>query len=94
MLKFFEWLVEVISLLQIVISLLLIGLGIGAIIYFPNPTHQRLFIGLSISVLGLITGIIWARKVWKSKEGAFWFISRINSTQDLDTKEGEAKDID
>lgn len=74
---------EVIGWLQIVASPLLIGLVIGVFIYFPNPTETRLIIAISISIFGLLIGIVWANKIWKTK-GTMWFISQVSATPDLD----------
>ncbi|MBC5863404.1 hypothetical protein [Flavobacterium turcicum] len=81
--KVFEYIMEIIAWLQIVASPLLIGLGIAAFIYFPNPTETRMIIALLIAVLGLVTGIVWANRIWKSK-GTMWFVSQISATPDLD----------
>ena len=81
--KTFEYITEIIGWLQIVASPLLIGLGIGAIIYFPDPTLLRLIIGIIISIIGLIVGIVWANKIWKTK-GTVWFMSQVSATPDLD----------
>lgn len=81
--RVFELITESIGWLQIVASPLLIGLIIGAIIYFPNPTTLRLVIGTIVATLGLVIGIIWATKQWKGK-GTIWFMSRIMATPELD----------
>lgn len=81
--KLFECITEIIGWLQIVASPLLIGLGIGAYIYFSEPTLLRLIIAIIISTTGLVVGIIWANKVWKTK-GTVWFMSQISATPDLD----------
>jgi hypothetical protein len=90
MMKAFEWITEVIGWLQIVASPFLMGLVIGSIIYFPNPTAQRLLIGISFSLLGLVIGILWATKVWKTKEGTISFLSRTMATPELDNIESES----
>ncbi len=84
----FELFTEVMGWLQIVASPLLIGLAIGAIIYFSNQTTVRLIIGIGVAVSGLIVGIIWATKQWKGK-GTIWFMSRIMATPELDNLEDE-----
>lgn len=94
--KVFEFITEVIGWLQIVISPLLIGLGIGAIIYFPNPSNTRLIIGIIVAGFGLVVGIYWATKKWKG-EGTIFFLSRISATPELDKVDEEsskAKPID
>ncbi|MGF1565024.1 MAG: hypothetical protein ACFCUH_06630 [Flavobacteriales bacterium] len=92
MFKIFEYIIEAIGWLQIVASPLLIGLGIGAFIYFPNPTSTRLAIGISVATIGLIIGILLATKIWKTKEGTIWFLSRIMATPELDKKKAETND--
>jgi hypothetical protein len=79
----FEYITEIIGWLQIVASPLLTGLGIGAFIYFSDPTLLRLIIAIIISTIGLVIGIIWANKIWKTK-GTVWFISQVSATPDLD----------
>jgi hypothetical protein len=82
----FGFITESIAWLQIVASPLLIGLIIGSLIYFPNPSRARLVLGSTIAVLGLVIGIIWATKQWKGK-GTVWFISRVSATPELDNKD-------
>jgi hypothetical protein len=81
--RVFEFITEVFGWLQIVISPLLIGLGIGAIIYFPNPSNTRLIIGIIVACFGLVIGIYWATKKWKGK-GTIFFLSQISATPELD----------
>jgi hypothetical protein len=85
MFKILEFITETIGWLQIVASPLLIGLGIGALIYFSHPTNLGMIAGLSIAALGLVIGIIWASRVWK-KYGTMRFLSRIIATPELDEK--------
>lgn len=88
--RIFELITESIGWLQIVASPLLIGLIIGAIIYFPNPTTTRLVMGIIVATLGLVIGVIWATKQWKGK-GTIWFMSRIMATPELDKPDDEVK---
>ena len=81
--RVFEYIMEIIGWLQIVASPLLIGLGIAAFIYFPNPSETRLIIAIIVAVLGLVIGIVWANRIWKTK-GTMWFVSQISATPDLD----------
>ncbi|MBU2020277.1 MAG: hypothetical protein KJ941_11585 [Bacteroidetes bacterium] len=83
LLKVLEFITELIGWLQIVSSPLMIGLAIGSIVYFSNPSMTRLVIGIIISTIGLILGIIWATKVWRRK-GTVFFLSRTMATPDLD----------
>ena len=86
--RVFEFITEAIGCLQIVASPLLIGLIIGAIIYFTEPTTTRLIIGIIVAVAGLLVGIIWAIKQWKGK-GTIWFMSRIMASPELDNADEE-----
>lgn len=88
--KVFEFITELIGWLQIVASPLLLGLAIGAIIYFPNPSTTRLVFGMLVATIGLVIGIIWATKQWKGK-GTIWFMSRIMATPELDKPVEEVK---
>jgi len=79
--KVLEFITEVFGWLQIVVSPLLIGLGIGAIIYFPNPSITRLIIGIIVACIGLVIGVYWATKKWKGKGTVFFsleFRRRLN----------------
>ena len=86
--RVFEYMMEIIGWLQIVASPLLIGLGIAAFIYFPNPTETRMIIAIIVAVLGLVIGIVWANRIWKTK-GTMWFVSQISATPDLDNLTGK-----
>lgn len=88
--RVFELITESIGWLQIVASPLLIGLIIGAIIYFQNPTMTRLVLGIIVATIGLVIGIIWATKQWKGK-GTIWFMSRVMATPELDKPDEEVK---
>jgi hypothetical protein len=57
MFKILDYLTKVIGWLQIVAFPLFVGIALGAIIYFPNPTNTRLILGVSIATLGLFIGI-------------------------------------
>jgi hypothetical protein len=89
MFKIFELLTEIIGWLLIVASPLFIGIGIGALIYISNPTTLSLILGISITAFALTIGIIWATKIWKTKEGTMWFLSRVMATPDLDKSDKE-----
>jgi hypothetical protein len=88
--RVFELITESIGWLQIVLFPLLIGLILGAIIYFSNPTMIRLVLGIIVTTAGLIIGIIWATKQWKGK-GTIWFMSRIMATPELDKSDEAIK---
>lgn len=90
MTKIFEFLLKIIGWLQIAISPFLISLGIAVYIYFSNPNHGNLIIAISIGILGLTLGVVWATKIWITK-GTFWFVSQISATPDLDNYDSEIK---
>ncbi len=81
--KKFEWFLEAIAWLQIVASPLLIGVLIGAGVYFPDPSPTRFVLGVAIVVLGLVIGILWATRIWRTT-GTIWYVSRVSATPDLD----------
>lgn len=81
--KFFENVTEVIGWLQIVASPTLICGGIGALIYFRNPNMTNLIIAICICLVGIVGGILFANKIWKTK-GTIWFVSRVNASPELD----------
>ena len=81
--KVLEKITEIIGWLQIVASPTLLCCGIGAVIYFPNPSVQNLIIAVCICLLGLVGGILYANKIWKTK-GTVWFMSRVSASPELD----------
>ena len=85
---FFETFTEIIGWLQIVASPLFVGVIIGGLIYLSNPTNLRLLIGISIAIIGLLVGIIWATRIWK-KSGTVNFVSRISASPELDNLDQE-----
>lgn len=54
---------ENVGWVQIAATPLVIGLLLGAFIYFPEPITVRLNIGITEAMLGLILGAVWATKV-------------------------------
>ena len=83
--KVFENITETIAWLQIVASSTLICCIVGALIYFPNPNLTRLIIALTIFMFGLVGGIVYANRIWKTK-GTVWFISRVIASPELDNE--------
>lgn len=83
MIRLLEFFTELIAWLQIVATPLLIGLGIGALVHYMIPNAAGLIIGMSIASIGLIVGLLWATKIWKTT-GTIWFISRAMATPELD----------
>lgn len=88
--NFFELITESIGWLQIVASPFLIGIIIGALIYFPNPSSITFILGIIVAILGLFLGIMWANKAWKGK-GTIWFMSRVMATPELDNLDSQNK---
>lgn len=68
--------------LRIIGSPLLVGILLGALIYFNLPNALGISLALVLSVSGLVLGIIWARRVSK-KEGVIEFISKVNASPEL-----------
>lgn len=81
--KIFEWLTSFIAWLEIIASPLIVGVVIGFIVYLKYPTTTGLFIGILITTLSLIIGIILATRIWK-KRGTIDFTSRISASPELD----------
>ena len=76
---------EILGWLQIVASPLIAGIVIGGVVYLAKRDNAGLIMGISIAVIGLTVGIIWATRVWK-KEGTINFMSKIIGTPELDEK--------
>jgi hypothetical protein len=81
-----DFMFEVIGWIQIVFSPLLLAGIIGFIIYVSNPTATRLVVGIIVSFIGLIIGIVFANRVWK-KHGTMHFVSRVSASPELDNTE-------
>ncbi|MFC0776380.1 hypothetical protein [Terrimonas alba] len=79
----FELFTEIVGWLQIVASPFLTGLAIGLIIYFSSQNKAGFIIAILVATIGLITGIVWANRVWK-KQGTIHFMSGIKATPELD----------
>jgi len=87
MTKSFERITELIGWLRIAASPLLIGLFAAAVVYFPNQTTTTLVIGVCLAIFGLLIGIMLATKIFKSKKGTIWFLSRTRATPDLNNQD-------
>ena len=80
--KIFERVIEIVGWLQIVLSPTLIGIGIGLAICFNYQNLLGIIVGILFAISGLIIGIIWATKVYKTT-GTMSFLSRLSETPDI-----------
>lgn len=80
--KFLENISEIIGWFQIAISPALIGTLVGVFIYYSNPSSERMILGILVGSIGLIVGILLAIKIYKSKKGTIWFLSRTSASSD------------
>lgn len=85
MYKIFEWITEAYGWFRIMLSPLLIASVIGYAIYLFNSNY-RAFSFISIGI-GLVTGIAWATRIWKSRGGTIQFLSKISHTDDIPASE-------
>jgi hypothetical protein len=81
--KPFHLFTEILGWLQIAASPLLAGLLIGFVVVLAMPGNTGLVIAGVLALAGLITGIIWAGRVWRNR-GTVNFMSRIMATPELD----------
>ena len=88
MFQFIEWLTRSAAWLQIVASPLLIGAGIGVLLYVAYPGETGKLVAICIASAGLVAGVWWANKVRKSR-GTVEFMSRVIATPELDKREAE-----
>ena len=85
MFKDFKNLSKMIEWLQIVVTPTPLCCGIGALIYFPNPSQTNLIIGICIGLIGLIAGIFYANKIWKTKRTVL-LVSSISARTKFDNQ--------
>ena len=77
---------EILGALMIIGSPTLIGAAVGGYWYASNPNEQNQRLLVALTALGLLIGIWWAVREWKSR-GTVWFISRLMATPELDKKD-------
>ncbi len=72
--------------IRIMLSPTIVGGFIGFMVYVSFPNSIGLILGILFLSAGLILGVIWATKVWKSKGGTTSFMSQLyrNSESDLE----------
>lgn len=90
--KILEWITSFIGWLQIVFFPLFIGLIGGLIVYYNFHTTAGLIASITITVLGLLIGIILATSIWK-KRGTINFLSRVSASPELNDLE-DGKEIE
>jgi hypothetical protein len=91
MLKLLNYFFEFVGWLLIVASPLLIASGIGLLIYLSHPSQTNFYIAAAIAFFGLVFGVVWATKIWKSK-GTISFLSSGSAIPEIDDNE-EKTDI-
>lgn len=72
--------------LRIIASPFLVGLGIGALVYYSEPNSTRWIIAVIVTIIGLVIGIILAYRISKGK-GVIPFLAKLIATPELDKKE-------
>ena len=80
--KFFRFITEVFGWIRIAISPFIISLAIALGVYIVWQDLIGFIIAIMISIAGLMTGIIWATRVWK-KNGTVDFLSRTKEVQEI-----------
>ncbi|MEZ4845227.1 MAG: hypothetical protein R3A43_13365 [Bacteroidia bacterium] len=85
---YLELVFEIAGWVLIVLSPALIGAAIGAFIYMGNQTIDKLIIGIFLTFVGLVLGIVLANKQCEGK-GTIHFLSRVSATPDLDKQTEE-----
>jgi uncharacterized membrane protein len=82
--KIFENFIEIISFVKIVLSPLLVGLFLGIVAYAYIGEDTGVIVGMCLTLLGLISGILLARWAKKRSGSAEAFNSVIHASPDLD----------
>ena len=82
---------EIIGWIQIVISVTLVGIGLGAIVYALFENQLGFISAIIIVVICLIYGVIFATKKMKTT-GTIRFLSRISSTPEFDLTDDKKHD--
>ena len=86
MYKIFELTTEIVGWILIALSPALLGIAFGIGIYYNFPNTIGMVIGIFVAVIGIIIGMIWATKKFKTT-GTIHFLSRVSATPELDRKE-------
>ena len=75
--------IEVLCWLRIVASPTIMGGVAGFVLWKGVGGTSGILIGGFVVLCGLILGIMWATRIWK-KQGTSTFMSRVNTSPDLD----------
>jgi hypothetical protein len=81
--KLFMKFTELMGWLQIFAALFLTGLLLGLVAYLTLDNEVGFIVGLSLSVLGFVAGVIWATRVYR-KTGTSRYLTRMMATPDVD----------
>lgn len=82
-LDFVAWCIEFANWIRIILSPFFVSIIVGGIVYLNIPDWNGVIFALVISLIGLIIGIIWATRIWKS-EGTTHFVARVYASPDID----------
>lgn len=82
MIKFLQKSVTFFAWSRIILSPLLIAAFLGFALYCSMPTNLGLILGIGLAILGLIAGIVLAKRANK-REGVIEFVSRVNASPEL-----------
>jgi hypothetical protein len=86
--KLIEKFVALLAWVQIMVTPFFGGVIIGFLNWLTFHNTRGMIVGIAISLLGLVLGIVWAEKERK-KKGTVNFMSRVNASPELDAKDEE-----
>ncbi len=73
--KLIAYILEIIAWLSIALMPTVLGCGLGALIYYAEPSKFRLALGISTAIISVIGGVLWATHISKTR-GALKFMTR------------------
>jgi hypothetical protein len=83
---YFEETTEIVGWIQIFLSPFIISLILAGVIYIAFDSVFSLIISATILIIGIFAGIKIAKKIFRSKNGAVHFVSRVSASPELDEK--------